>query len=48
MTRHGGTVRLRTHPGDGTEVHLRMPVATLPVEEAAAEVAAVEEKEHAP
>jgi signal transduction histidine kinase len=48
MTRHGGTVRLRTHPGDGTEVHLRMPVATLPVEEAAAEVAAVDEKEHAP
>ena len=48
MTRHGGTVRLRTHPGDGTEVHLRMPVATLPVEETAAEVAVVEEKEHAP
>jgi signal transduction histidine kinase len=48
MTRLGGSVRLRTHPGDGTEVHLRMPVATLPVEEAAAEVAAVEEKEHAP
>jgi signal transduction histidine kinase len=48
MTRHGGTVRLRTHPGDGTEVHLRMPVATLPAEEAAAEVTAAEEKEHAP
>jgi len=32
MARHGGTVRLRTHPGDGTEVHLRMP-ATVSVEE---------------
>ena len=27
MARHGGTVRLRTHPGEGTEVHLRMPAA---------------------
>ncbi|MGI5127495.1 PspC domain-containing protein [Pseudonocardia sp. CA-107938] len=26
MERHGGSVRLRTGPGDGTEVHLRMPV----------------------
>jgi signal transduction histidine kinase len=26
MKRHGGTVRLRTRPGEGTEVHLRMPV----------------------
>jgi signal transduction histidine kinase len=26
MTRHGGTVRLRSAPGDGTEVHLCMPV----------------------
>ena len=25
MTRHGGTVRLRTTPGEGTEVHLAMP-----------------------
>jgi len=25
MTRHGGTVRLRSSPGEGTEVHLRMP-----------------------
>jgi signal transduction histidine kinase len=35
MARHGGTVRLRTRPGEGTEVHLRMPTA-----------AAIEEKEH--
>ncbi len=27
MTRHGGTVRLRSAPGEGTEVQLRMPVA---------------------
>jgi signal transduction histidine kinase len=27
MTRHGGTVRLRSTPGEGTEVHLAMPVA---------------------
>jgi signal transduction histidine kinase len=26
MARHGGTVRLRTRPGDGTEVHLRLPL----------------------
>ena len=26
MTRHGGTVRLRSTPGEGTEVHLAMPV----------------------
>ncbi len=26
MERHGGSVRLRTAPGEGTEVHLRMPV----------------------
>ena len=32
MARHGGTVRLRTHPGEGTEVHLRMP-ATVSVED---------------
>jgi signal transduction histidine kinase len=25
IDRHGGTVRLRSAPGDGTEVHLRMP-----------------------
>lgn len=27
--RHGGTVRLRTAPGEGTEVHLRMPIAAV-------------------
>ena len=32
MARHGGTVRLRTHPGDGTVGHLRKP-ATVSVEE---------------
>ena len=26
MTRHGGTVRLRSTPGEGTEVHLTMPI----------------------
>jgi signal transduction histidine kinase len=26
MARHRGTVRLRTRPGEGTEVHLRIPV----------------------
>ena len=36
MARHGGSVRLRSRAGEGTEVHLRMPTA----------VAAVEEKEH--
>ncbi len=28
VTRHGGSVRLRSTPGEGTEVHLRMPVPT--------------------
>jgi signal transduction histidine kinase len=28
VTRHGGTVRLRSAPGEGTEVHLSMPVPT--------------------
>jgi signal transduction histidine kinase len=28
VTRHGGSVRLRSAPGEGTEVHLRMPVPT--------------------
>ncbi|GAA2569198.1 ATP-binding protein [Pseudonocardia hydrocarbonoxydans] len=28
MGRHGGTVRLRSTPGEGTEVHLAMPVRT--------------------
>ena len=27
MARHGGTVRLRSRAGEGTEVHLRMPTA---------------------
>ncbi|OLT13577.1 hypothetical protein BJF78_21920 [Pseudonocardia sp. CNS-139] len=26
MARHGGTVKLRSTPGEGTEVHLSMPV----------------------
>jgi signal transduction histidine kinase len=26
MTRHGGAVRLRSTPGEGTEVHLSIPV----------------------
>jgi signal transduction histidine kinase len=29
MERHGGTVRLRSAPGEGTEVHLSMPVRTV-------------------
>jgi signal transduction histidine kinase len=37
MNRHGGTVRLRTAPGEGTEVHLRMPTAVAPAAEPAAE-----------
>jgi signal transduction histidine kinase len=34
MSRHGGAVRLRSGPGEGTEVHLTMPVdgARAPVE----------------
>jgi signal transduction histidine kinase len=43
MTRHGGTVRLRTRPGEGTEVHLRMPAGA-----AGAATAAIEEKEQVP
>ena len=34
MSRNGGTVRLRTAPGEGTEVHLRLPT-TAAVEKAA-------------
>jgi signal transduction histidine kinase len=37
MNRHGGTVRLRTAPGEGTEMHLRMPTAVAPAAEPAAE-----------
>jgi signal transduction histidine kinase len=35
MARHGGAVRLRTRPGEGTEVHLCMPVggAVVPTEQ---------------
>jgi signal transduction histidine kinase len=29
MTRHGGAVKLRSTPGEGTEVHLSMPVDGL-------------------
>jgi signal transduction histidine kinase len=39
MARHGGVVRLRTRPGEGTEVHLGMPVGGA--------VAAPEQKETA-
>ncbi len=34
ITRHGGTVRLRSAPGEGTEVHLRMPVPVTTPQEA--------------
>jgi signal transduction histidine kinase len=37
MDRHGGTVRLRTAPGEGTEVHLRMPTAVSAGQAAAEE-----------
>ncbi len=33
MARHGGSVRLRSRAGEGTEVHLRMPTAVAVVEE---------------
>jgi len=33
MARHGGTVRLRSTPGEGTEVQLRMPVALSDTDE---------------
>ncbi len=43
MARHGGAVRLRSTPGEGTEVHLSMPIdgaggssAEPPVQEEAA------------
>ena len=29
MARHGGTVRLRTGHGEGTEVHLFLPAPTV-------------------
>lgn len=34
MDRHGGTVRLRTRPGEGTEVHLRLPLGAAADDEA--------------
>ncbi|MFC4942794.1 PspC domain-containing protein [Pseudonocardia sp. GCM10023141] len=41
MTRHGGKVRLRSTPGEGTEVHLQMPVAAsgTPKQESTSEAA---------
>jgi signal transduction histidine kinase len=44
MERHGGTVRLRSTPGEGTEVHLSMPIATVHDEGAAATADAAEEE----
>ena len=35
MARHGGSVRLRSRAGEGTEVHLRMPPPAAPAEEKA-------------
>jgi signal transduction histidine kinase len=32
MARHGGTSRVRSAPGEGTEVHLRLPLAGAPEE----------------
>jgi signal transduction histidine kinase len=32
MARHGGTARVRSAPGEGTEVHLRLPLAGAPEE----------------
>jgi signal transduction histidine kinase len=32
MARHGGTARVRSAPGEGTEVHLRLPLAGTPEE----------------
>jgi signal transduction histidine kinase len=47
MNRHGGTVRLRTAPGEGTEVHLRMPTAVAPAAEPAVEPAVEPEEQTA-
>jgi signal transduction histidine kinase len=33
MERHGGAVRLRSTPGEGTEVHLTMPIDRHTVEQ---------------
>ncbi|MDT7579779.1 MAG: hypothetical protein QOK35_1043 [Pseudonocardiales bacterium] len=35
MERHGGTVRLRTRPGEGTEVHLCLPLREVEIDPAA-------------
>jgi signal transduction histidine kinase/phage shock protein PspC (stress-responsive transcriptional regulator) len=40
MERNGGTVRLRSAPGEGTEVQLRMPRETAPVKDPAKEAGA--------
>ena len=45
MERHGGTVRLRTRPGEGTEVHLCLPLGAAEAE--AAPAGALEQKETA-
>jgi len=53
MERHGGTVRLRTRPGEGTEVHLCLPLreaegaTAAPVEHVAPAPVAAEQKETA-
>lgn len=39
MTRHGGKVRLRSTPGEGTEVHLQMPVASTSKHDTTSEAA---------
>jgi signal transduction histidine kinase len=53
MERHGGTVRLRTRPGEGTEVHLCLPLGeaegamSAPAEHVAPAPVAAEQKETA-
>jgi signal transduction histidine kinase len=53
MERHGGTVRLRTRPGEGTEVHLCLPLGeaegatAAPAEHVAPAPVAAEQKETA-
>ncbi len=45
MRRHGGTVRLRSAPGEGTEVRLTMPLTAPVNEEAGAATAGAETQE---